>query len=134
MDGNQQEIDPRITLWRTIIQGDQKSWVLFEHNTCLILMEPEVDLTAQARQIMSKWGPVVAGTPAGDFNIINLPNPPGGWIVTGHHPDMLNYVSPEDLNTPDTPDFMIGLLGRGNRDQDGHSLKIVHIEDKRLTK
>jgi hypothetical protein len=80
---------------------------------------------------MSTWGPVHAGTPAGDFNTISLLDPPGGWIVTGHHPDMLNYVSPEDFTDPNPSDLVIGLLGRGNRDQDAHTLQIVHIEDKR---
>lgn len=130
MDESQQGINPLVTLWRSIIQGDQKSWVLFEHGTCLILMQAEADLATQARQVMSTWGPVRAGSPAGDFNIISFPDPPGGWIVTGHHPDMLNYVSSEDFTDPNPSHLMIGLLGRGKRDQDAHSLKIVH--DKRL--
>jgi hypothetical protein len=132
MGESQQKIASRVTAWRSIIKGDQKSWVLFEHGTCLILMEPEADLTMQAHQIMSTWGPVKGGTSAGDFNVIALPDPPGGWIVTGHHPDMLNYVSLEDATGSNPSDLVIGLLGRANRDQDAHSLKIVHIEDKRF--
>lgn len=131
MDESQQEIDPQVTLWRSIIRGDQKSWVLFEHGTCMILMQPEADLAAQARQIMSTWGPVHAGSSAGDFNVTTLPDPPGGWIVTGHHPDMLNYVSPADFTDPNPSHLIVGLSGRANRDEDAHSLKIVHIEDKR---
>jgi hypothetical protein len=134
MDENQPEITSLVTLWRSIIQGDQKSWVLFEHGTCLILMQPEADLATQACQIMSTWGPVKVGTAAADFDIISLPDPPGGWVVTGHHPDMLNYVSPEDSPDPNPSGLAIGLIGRGSRDQDAHSLKIAHIEDKRLKK
>lgn len=132
MNENQREIEQRINLWRTIIKGDQKSWVLFEHGTCLILMQPEADLAAQAQQIMSTWGTVIAGSAAADFNVISLPNPPGGWIVVGHHPDMINYIASEDLTAPDSSRLKIGLLGRENRDQDAHSLKIVHVEDKRV--
>jgi len=132
LDESQSETTPLVTLWRSIIQGDQKSWVLFEHRTCLILMQPEADLATQARQIMSTWGPVKVGTAAADFNVISLPDPPGGWVVTGHHPDMLTYVSPADLADPDPSGLAIGLVGRGYRDQDAHSLKIVHVEDKRL--
>ncbi|MDQ2714968.1 MAG: hypothetical protein M3Z08_08685 [Chloroflexota bacterium] len=132
MDESQQEITSRVTTWRSIIKGDQKSWVLFEHGTCLILMQPEADLTAQALQIMSTWGPVKVGTDAADFDVISLPDPPGGWIVTGHHPDMLNYVSPEDAPGPNPSDLVIGLSGRANRDQDARSLKILDIEDKRF--
>jgi len=132
MDDNIQEIESRVALWRALIQGEQKSWVLFEHGTCLILMQPEADLAAQARQIMAAWGPVQVGTPSADFNVIALPDPPGGWVVTGHHPDMLNYVAPGDGSGPRPPDLVVGLIGRGSRDQDAQGLRIVHIEDKRF--
>ncbi|HEU5378033.1 MAG TPA: hypothetical protein VFV38_21640 [Ktedonobacteraceae bacterium] len=131
MDESSQEIGPRVALWRSIIQGEQKSWVLFEHGTCLILMQPEAGLAAQARQIMSTWGPVKAGTASGDFNVISLPDPPGGWVVTGHHPDMLNYVSPADCSDASPSDLVVDLLGRGKRDQDAHALNIIHVEDSR---
>jgi hypothetical protein len=36
--------DPLIEIWRAIIVGEQKSWVLFRHSTCIILMEPEADV------------------------------------------------------------------------------------------
>lgn len=127
-----QGIDPRVSLWRDILQDDKKSWVLFEHNTCVILMEPEADLAAQASQILSTWGPVHAGSSAGDFEVIHLDAPLTGWVVTGHHPDVLNYVSPQDLTQSTPSDIEIGLLGRGDRDEDAHSLKRIHIEDNRV--
>ncbi|KAL2869761.1 uncharacterized protein BJX67DRAFT_346931 [Aspergillus lucknowensis] len=124
--------DPRIPAWREILSDDTKSWVLFEHGTCVIFVEPDkIDLAAQAREILSKWGPVYPGSSAGDFNIIELEGPPGGWVVTGHHPDVLNYVSPGDVEKPDTPDFVVGMMGRSNRDEDGKELKVVHVEDNR---
>jgi hypothetical protein len=51
-------------------------------------------------------------------------------VVTGHHPEMLTYVSPAEASEP--TDLLIGLTGRSNRDRDGHELTVVHVEDKRL--
>lgn len=128
----QQNIAQLVDLWRSIIRGDKKSWVMFEHGTCLILMQPEEDLAEQARSIMAKWGPVAAGTPSADFNTLKLIDQPG-WVVSGHHPDMLNYVSPAEVSDENAPSYVIGLIGRDHRDEDAHSLRIVHIEDKRQT-
>ena len=75
-------------------------------------------------------GPVYPGSAAGDFNIIKLTDRPG-WVVTGHHPDILNYVSPDEFEEDEPTEVAIGLLGRGKRDADSRSLNIVHIEDKR---
>ncbi|MEO7716368.1 MAG: hypothetical protein ABIY70_09190 [Capsulimonas sp.] len=61
-----------VDAWRHIIVGEKKSWVLFEHGTCVILMKPEADLAAQATVIMREWGPVFPGSPAGDFTVVTL--------------------------------------------------------------
>ena len=116
--------------WRHIIVGETKSWVLFEHGTCVILMKPEADLVAQASVIMREWGPVFPGSPAGDFTVVTLTEYPG-WIVTGHHPDMLNYVAPHEFEEMNPSDAAVGLLGRAKRDQDAVAPNVVHIEDKR---
>jgi hypothetical protein len=117
-----------VDVWRRIIVGEGKSWVLFEHGTCVILMEPGADLAAQATEILREFGPVYAGSPAGDFTTITLEDHPG-WVVTGHHPDVLNYVAPQEA--PEATDLTVGLLGRSKRDQDGREPKVVHVEDKR---
>jgi hypothetical protein len=122
--------DSLIETWRQIILGDEKSWVLFENGTCVILMAPEADLRQQATELLKEWGVVQSGTPAGDFSVIALSEHPG-WVVTGSHPDILNYVSPEEVE-PDAAEFMIGLLGRAMRDQDAEELNIIHVEDKRI--
>ena len=119
-----------IEIWRNVIIGDNKSWVLFEHGTCVILMEPKEDLATQAIEIMKEYGPVHVGTGSADMGITGLSNYPG-WVVTGHHPDMLNYVSPKELKTDNPSDLVIGFLGRSKREADSKSLKIIHIEDKR---
>ncbi len=116
-------------LWRRIISGDTKSWVLFANDTCVIVMKPDGDLAAQATAIMAEYGPVHVGTPAGDFGVIHLDEAPG-WAVYGHHPDMLTYVSPDETGE-DPNDLVIGMLGRGKRDLDGKTPTVIHVEDKR---
>lgn len=114
--------------WRRIIVGEGKSWVAFEHGTCVILIEPEHDLTAHATRLLAEWGPVQAGTPSGDFSVIPLANDPG-FVVTCHHPDILAYVSPEEVG--DEPsEVAVGLLGREKRDRDAHELRVIHVEDR----
>jgi hypothetical protein len=58
-------------------------------------------------------------------------DPPTGWVVTGHHSDVLNYVAPQDIGQSRPSDITIGLFGRGNRDTDARSLKHIHVEDNR---
>ncbi|MEO3873451.1 hypothetical protein ABGB18_31965 [Nonomuraea sp. B12E4] len=116
-----------IETWRRLLDP-AKSWVLFEQGTCVILMEPAGELAQQATTLLREYGPVVGGTPAGDFDIIDLDDAPG-WAVTGHHPDILTYVDPSEVDNEE--DFVVGLYGRGKRDQDGHDLTVIHVEDKR---
>lgn len=116
--------------WRRIIVGDSKSWVVFAHGTCVVLPQPEldVDLAASAVEILREYGPVHVGSPAGDFGTITL-DPGPGWVVYGHHNDVLTYVGPGEV--ADDSDLAVGLYGRGKRDQDGHELQVVHVEDRR---
>jgi len=118
-----------IETWRRIIIGEYKSWALFSNGTCVILMQPEADLRRQAVEMMKTYGPVHAGTPAEDFSIINLDDDPG-WVVTSHHPDILTYVSPDEV-TEQSNDLVIGLLGRSKRDLDAAELMVIHVEDNR---
>jgi hypothetical protein len=117
--------DHLVDTWRRIIVGDGKSWVAFEHGTCVVLAEPGDDLEARAVEILREYGPVHAGTPGADFGTIHLEDAPG-WVVTGHHPDVLTYVAPDEVAQPDN--LVVGLAGRAKRDQDGHELKVVHVE------
>lgn len=117
-------------VWQHIIIGSGKSWVVFEEGTCVILMQPEADLVAQAKAILSEYGSVYVGSPAGDFSVIRLTDFPG-WVVTGHHADMLNYVAPEDVNA-DASDLIIGMLGRNRRDQDAETQRVIVVHDARL--
>ena len=116
--------------WRSIIKGKGKSWVVFENNTCVILMEPEEDLANQAIELLKEFGPYVVGTSSADMNVITLSKYPG-WVVRGHHNDILNYLAPEEVEPDPKNTISIGILGRHNRSEDAKALKIMHIEDNR---
>lgn len=119
-----------VDVWRRIIIDARKSWVLFENGTCVLLVEPDHDLAAQAVTLMKEWGPVHPGGPAGDFGVIELPDD-FGWVVTGHHDDILTFVGPDEVSSGKVNDLVVGLLGRSKRDQDSVELRIVHVEDRR---
>jgi hypothetical protein len=52
-----------------------------------------------------------------------------GWLVTGHHPDVVTFVPLDD--SADPTHLAVGILGRSRRDQDGTGLHVVHVEDGR---
>ncbi|MET8832486.1 hypothetical protein ABZV78_01015 [Micromonospora sp. NPDC004540] len=117
-------------VWRRIIVGDGKSWVVYRHGTCVVFPDPgpDTDLAARATDILREYGPVHAGGPAGDFGTITL-DPGPGWVVYGHHNDVLTYVGPGEVEDPS--DLRVGLYGRSKRNRDGHELEVVHVEDRR---
>lgn len=78
--------------------------------------------------LLREFGAVQVGTPSADFNVITLLND-SGWVVTGHHPDILNFVFADEGD--DSNHVPIGLLGRSLRAMDAEALRVVHIEDKR---
>ena len=92
-------------------------------------MEPESDLSDQAIELMREWGPLHAGSPAGDFSTVTLTEHPG-WVVRSHHDDILTYVAPEEVPTAKETDIAIGLFGRHKRDQDATDLDVIHVEDR----
>jgi hypothetical protein len=119
-----------VDAWRRTIRGDHRSWVLFRHGTCVVFAAPaaDADLAADAVALLREYGPVVAGGPAGDFGTITL-DPGPGYVVSGHHHDVLTFVSPEEVDPHD--DLTVGLYGRSKRDRDGRELDVVHVEDRR---
>ena len=121
------EVEQLVSIYRQIIQGPEKSWVLFAQGTCVVLPEPHDDLPAAAVQLLKDWGPVREGSSFGDFCTFELEDAPG-WIVTCHHDDIMTYVAPHEFN-PDGRDAVeLGLLGRTKRGQDAEELTIVHVE------
>ncbi len=124
-------MDQDAARWREIINDPAKSWVLFSHGTCVILMQPGPDLAGQAIELLREWGPVQIATPSADFNVIHLVDLPG-WIVTCHHPDILTYVGPQEIADELQQEFRIGLAGRYKRDQAARELVVKHVEDRRI--
>ncbi|MFD8910176.1 hypothetical protein [Streptomyces sp. NPDC059575] len=122
------ESDILIDAWKRLLTDPGKPWVLFEHGTCVVLTAPGEDLAAQATEILGVFGPVHAGGPAGDFRVIEVEGVEG-WVVTGHHPDVLTYVAPDEPGGQDH--LSVGLCGRAKRHQDGTEPHVVHVEDRR---
>jgi len=121
-----------IDTYRSIIVTEDSSWVVFKHGTCVIFKnpDPKLDLKKEAIKLLKEWGPVVPGTPSGDFNITTLTEQPG-WVVTCHHPDIIDYVDRSDFDEKMlVGEINIGLMGRSKRDKDAKSLKVMHVEKK----
>jgi hypothetical protein len=117
-----------IDVWQRILADPRKSWVLFEHGTCVVLTAPDGELAEQATDLLKKFGPAHAGSSAGDFGVIDVKDVEG-WVVPGHHNDVLTYVG---LDEPqDQSQIAVGLFGRSKRHRDGTELRVVHVEDKR---
>ncbi|MFF7281370.1 hypothetical protein [Streptomyces griseorubiginosus] len=117
-----------IDVWQRLLADPHKSWVLFEHGTCVVLPAPEGDLAEQATDLLKQFGPAHAGSSAGDFGVIDLEDAEG-WVVTGHHNDVLTYVGPDEPQ--DASQIAVGLFGRSKRHRDGTELHVVHVEDNR---
>ncbi|WP_454320399.1 hypothetical protein [Streptomyces phaeoluteigriseus] len=117
-----------IDVWQRLLADPHKSWVLFEHGTCVVLTAPEGEPADQATALLKQFGPARAGSSAGDFGVIDLEDIEG-WVVTGHHNDVLTYVGPDEPQ--DQSEIAVGLYGRAKRHRDGTELHVVHVEDKR---
>lgn len=115
-------------VWQRFLADSRKPWVLFEHGTCVVLTAPDGEPTEQATEMLKEFGPVHAGSSAGDFRVIDLKDAEG-WVVTGQHNDVLTYVGPDEPH--DQSKIAVGLFGRAKRHRDGTELHVVHVEDKR---
>lgn len=122
-----------VAAWRDVINGPDKSWVVFENGTCVVLTDPTGDLAEQAVSTLREHGPVHPGSSFGDFGTITLDDG-RGWVVTCHHNDILTYVAPDEVTADRADDLIVGLLGRSKRGQDAEELRVVHVEDRRAQK
>ncbi len=111
-----------------------QDWVLFENGTYIIFDDISTieDVKEKALQLMKEFGPVYAGGPAGDFNVIHL-NLTEGWLVSGHGYGMYTYVHPSELDSESPNDLEIGLYGRSKRDSDGQNPEIIHINKSEIS-
>jgi hypothetical protein len=112
-----------IEIWEGRV-GGESSWVLFQNGTCVLCRDPELDPVEYARGVLSEWGPVVPGTPLGDFNYEIQLNP-AGILVTYSHPDVFTFVLAEEMEDPDSP-LGAALAARYSRGEDAEDLNIVY--------
>jgi len=54
-----------------------------------------------------------------------------GWVVSGHDPAVLTYVSFAEAGGPDAKKEDVALVGRAKLEKDADTLKIIHVEDRR---
>ncbi|MHA1576740.1 MAG: hypothetical protein ACTSU3_05210 [Candidatus Thorarchaeota archaeon] len=121
------DIDALNSIWRSILPDEVKKWVIFKYGTIVICHEDDKDPSEHGLEVMREYGPVVGGTPLGDFNP-GLAGSNPGWVVTYSHPDIGNYVNPDEMGANEASPINIGMTGREKRHEDFLALEIVHVE------
>ena len=64
-----------IESWKIVLKNEMKpngkAWVLFKHGTVVLVGDAQSveTVTEEAKKLMEQDGPVIAGTPHGDFNV-----------------------------------------------------------------
>lgn len=112
---------------------EHMAWVVFEHGTAffsaptdeLPLDATPAEILAAARMAMAELGPVIAGSPAGDFNPVCLDAWfPGELIyfVTYDHPAIATVVVADEED-----ELAAGLAGRARREADLAGLTATEI-------
>ncbi|MEC4005670.1 hypothetical protein OX283_013450 [Flavobacterium sp. SUN052] len=123
--------DNLINYVRLAINPKYQDWVLFENGTYIIFDNADTisDIKNQSVKLLKEFGPVFAGSSAGDFDVIHL-NKTKGWIVSGHGYGIYTYVSPDEIEYKEPTDIEIGLLGRSKRDLDAKNRVIIYVNRK----
>ncbi|UHD17881.1 ATP-binding response regulator [Thiocapsa bogorovii] len=119
----------RIDTYRRVIADPETLWVLFEQGTCVLLRQPAADPAAEAKALLRACGPVLAGSVAAEFSVLELDGG-RGWVVGSHHPDIVTLVFPQEIDA-DARAVAVGLFGRAKREQDARGLRVRHVEDRR---
>ena len=108
------------------------AWAVFANGTAFyseptdtLPVDAPFDAIADAgRAALRELGPVIAGTPAADFNSSRLdnwfPDEPV-WFVTYDHPSIITIL------VSDGDDLRAGLEGRSRRQQDHDETSIVLV-------
>ncbi|TFG32597.1 hypothetical protein EU527_09660 [Candidatus Thorarchaeota archaeon] len=113
-----------IDIWQKII-GPDLGWAFFENGTCVVSRESGNDVKMHAIETLREWGPVVPGTPLGDFDF-ELYNNPSGLLVRYYNPDVLSFLMEDefDRNNP----LEGALKARYRRGLDSETLRVLHIQ------
>lgn len=122
--------DELVGIYKKLLKGDFQGWALFDHGTCVIVPRVNKSVQEDAITLLRKYGRIIAGTPLGDFNVTPLKDNLG-WVVTGDHPDILNFIATDDMRER-SDDVKVGLLGRERKELDAKELKIIHVEQKTM--
>lgn len=116
-------------IWREILVEEVRTWVVFKNGTIVVCRNQDKEPREYAIDLMKTMSVVAPACSHGDFTVFPLDDVLG-WVVNCHHPDILNYVSPEELEDSDSGDMMIGLHGRDMRGEDAKTLDIIHVEQR----
>jgi len=103
--------------------------VLFSYGTFVVLVDLDFDFIEKAKELLSACGPTAAGTPSGDMLVFRLES--GDFLIGGHHPNMLTFVSRSalaDTLSADRLDVAAAYYGRDRRVFDAFSQSVVHVE------
>lgn len=121
-----------IGLLRLIFEEEKvPAWVLFEGNTAVLIPDGVPDLPGYATALLTKHGPVVPGTPLGEFDVLAIGDV--GWFVFASNRAIITFVTVGDARAvyglkPEYKELDIGLLGRRLRAESAKHLEIVHVE------
>jgi hypothetical protein len=56
-------------IWRKVLPDTIKKWAIFQYGTTVLCHEENKDPKEHALEVLKEWGPIVPGTPLGDFNV-----------------------------------------------------------------
>jgi type II secretory ATPase GspE/PulE/Tfp pilus assembly ATPase PilB-like protein len=98
-----------IRIWQELVNAEAPSWVLFEHGTCVFLVEPSDDPVRVATALLQMAGNA-------DF----VWEHPLGYLVSGASACVGTFVELDQLDPAQT--------GRIRRELDASSLKVIHVE------
>ena len=129
-----------INAYKLIFEDYQpaKAYAVFAHGT-IVLFEEVItnneEVEQKAVEAMNRYGPVMPGSPAADFNVVSVQAKfGGGWMVTSWNKNIYTLVLPDskdELKVEDNADdLVVGLQGRGKRHLDSQELKVIHVEIK----
>jgi len=115
---------PAVALWRSLLRPG-RGWVLFEPDTVVVTADPVEGLVASAVETLARWGPVHPASPQGDFSVSQAEDG-ATWVISFDHPDILSVLSEEEA--AGMAEVVVGLTGRGKRDEAAAKLRVLHVE------
>src|SRR6188474_1815723 len=108
------ELEDYVAAYRKIIPPNLNRWVVFRHGTVFVLSEqepgdPEQNPREEAIAFLKEHGPVLPGSPSGDFDTFKVKHGLG-WLVRYSMDGMFNLVPQAECPEPEEP-IVIGLMG-----------------------